>query len=130
MNNAKYACAALLATMAGTAWSDARIAIHGRAGMPVGSDRHAYIVDTARPPSFDAQLQAPAGAGRAGGQAANALANAHPPRTGVASTDDRLRPVAYGRAGFVPEFLAVSPPYTGAGHRAVAHQSASAARAP
>lgn len=113
MKMSTYACAALLATTAAAAWSGATIPVYGRAGMPVGSDRHAYIVDTARPPSFDAQLQADAGPGRAGGLAAQALANVRPAAAGVARGGDGLHRLAFGRAGYVPDFVApAAPPLT------------------
>lgn len=128
MNISKCAFSIVLAAVAVPAWSDASIALYGRAGMPVGSDRHAYIVDTARPPSFDAQLQADAGAGRAGGPATLVLAHVQPARTGMARGEDRTLAMAYGRAGYVPEYLALSAGHSGASPLTGASQGASAER--
>lgn len=126
MNMTKYALAAGLAAAAGCAWSDATIAVHGRAGMPVGSDRHAYIVDTARPPAFAAQLQAQIAAGRAGGPAAQALANARAARADLAGSADRVPVATYGRAGYVPDFLAPAARQAGNARVAGANHGASA----
>lgn len=121
-------CAALLAATAGAASGDASITVYGRAGMPVGSDRHAYIVDTARPASFDAQRQAEVGPGRAGGPAVQALANARPAPSGVAGREDAVHTVAYGRAGYVPDFLTAGARNAQARRIAGANAGASAQR--
>jgi hypothetical protein len=99
----------LLMGYGGAAWcagDDMTYIVHGRAGVPVGFDRQAYLAETARPPNFDAQLQFKEGNGRSGGPAALAHDSARSDPAAVrraAASGGQQLAVTYGRAGYVPD---------------------------